>query len=187
MHRMLEKRARILAMRARGASYDEIRDALQVGASTISAAIKGTPYAPKKPGPKAGRPRKVMDETVVNQARAMLAAGNSIKHTAAVVGLSGRNVKRIRREMGPAAPAPVKRRWRRAVEPAPPGAKFETIEEYLARGGSITRCPCAFTNGLRATASAPVPYAGQAFHYQDHRKNRVSRLHEIARGMGKNG
>lgn len=56
----------------------------------------------------------------------------------------------------------------------------ETVEEYLARGGTITICPspCNLHTTL-ASADPPVPYADAFFHFKVHRKHRARRLMEI--------
>ncbi len=109
--------------------------------------------------------RETAKQRALRLAEEKLRAGFTALTVAGITGLKQRWVNEIARRLGlpiePTRPGPRSRsrEWAAPVPKPRPVVKAETVEEYLARGGTITRCPTPWVGWtLTAPMTPPVEY-----------------------------
>lgn len=176
--------AAIARMKADGKGRSEIMAALKISRGAYRNAIE---YALKHPNgnvsraallaPNRARPKPKTD-TAKAQVIEMLRNGSTVAQVVAALKVGDRWVRKIRKLIGIRTP-PNPDLWR--YRPAAPGTRFETVEEFLARGGIITKCPTPYMPGaVTAPRVASVPYIDEHPYMTKHRGNHFKRLQHMA-------
>lgn len=180
----------IYRLKAEGSGRTEICAALQISIGAYRNAIA---YAIATAGDYQAReilsrpnrgPAVTRSDTAKARVIELLKAGNTVAHVVAEAKVGARWVRKVRRAAGLATVTPSPQAWR--YQPAPEGARFESVEEFMARGGAVKKCPTPYVSGaIVAPAKAPVVYADDHPYFKGHRGNHLKRLRAMAAAMKK--
>lgn len=148
----------IARLRAAGMSRQFIIAELGLTVSNFTWALKDAKRLgiPMPPAPRVRR----FNACWTVKAAQMLRDGFSRETIASACGRTRKQVAKFARRVGIAMSDQDKARNNPPPPPKPetPAAKFETVEEYLARGGKITKCPSPWRPGQGFTPEASIPW-----------------------------